>query len=78
MGNWRQLAIDGREVEIVAEQTTTVEETFTKALRAVANDATPGDVEIKRVDIKILQTGEVVYRLTDREGNDEIGGVVSI
>jgi hypothetical protein len=49
---------------------------ISKALHAVASDADPEGHDIKQVTVQILETGEVVYRMHPKEGDEPLGGTV--
>ena len=50
----------------------------TTILEALADEtvAEPGD--FKQINIQVLQTGEVAYRMHPRDGGEYVGGVITI
>jgi hypothetical protein len=51
--------------------------TLTDALRTVAAEAEMDDVEIKRVEIDVMGTGHVIYRIYPRDGSESERGTVT-
>jgi len=49
-----------------------------QGLRAVLQEDFDETVEFNRVEIRITQGGEVLYRLYPRDGSDYVGGVTNV
>jgi hypothetical protein len=61
---------------VMTEDATPTRPTLAQALRSVIR-ADPGEsFELKRVEINVLATGEVVYRIYPRDDEEYISGVV--
>jgi hypothetical protein len=60
------------------EQETQKAPTVVEALRAVLQEDFDEEVEYNRVEVRITQGGEVLYRLHPRDGSDYIGGVTNV
>jgi hypothetical protein len=60
------------------EEETTKAPTVVQALRAVLQEDFDETVEFNRVEIRITQGGEVLYRLHPRDGSDYVGGATTV
>jgi len=49
-----------------------------EALRAVLQEDFDETVEFNRVEVRITQGGEVLYRLHPRDGSDYVGGATTV
>jgi hypothetical protein len=52
--------------------------TVTAALRLVAGEVDDEGRDFKHVEIRLLQSGQVAYRLFPADGSDYVGGVALI
>jgi hypothetical protein len=60
------------------EQETAKTPSVVEAMRVVLQEDFDEEIEFNRVEIRITQGGEVLYRLWPRDGSDYVGGVASV
>jgi hypothetical protein len=77
MHTWRIALFHEGEVNVTESGQQVERPTLTQAVDAVLDHSEMDDVEIKRVEIDVMGSGDVIFRIYPRDGSESERGTVT-